>query len=172
MRDNVWLTQVARADYPVRVVGYDSNDLIIGIEDFGVEHPHAKPVGKWRTILAVQGLHGVARLRVARSTEGGRCYEILLPRGAGSSGCSPRTRPPQVPKLNLSITNGPTGAWLTGDVANNITSLDIVLANGKTKTVTTEEGYIIAPVPPGSGAVVEIIGRDSNGTEIGRRRPQ
>lgn len=32
LRDNARLAQVARADYPVRVVAYDRDDRIIGIQ--------------------------------------------------------------------------------------------------------------------------------------------
>src|SRR6266511_492593 len=32
LRDNAWLTRAARADYPIRVVAYDREDRIIGIQ--------------------------------------------------------------------------------------------------------------------------------------------
>jgi hypothetical protein len=31
LRDNAWLAQAARTEYPVRVFAYDQKDLIIGI---------------------------------------------------------------------------------------------------------------------------------------------
>ncbi len=171
LRDNVWLTQVARADYPLRIVAHDTDDLIIGIEDFGVEHPRPRPVGKWRTIT-IQSEHGVASLRIARSDKGGRCFEIRLPGGAGSSGCPPRARPAQLPRLNIDIVDGPNGAWLTGDVADNVATLDINQTNGEVKTVASVEGFVLAPVPGGADAVKAVIGRDAHGAEVGRYRPR
>lgn len=35
LRDNAWLIQAARADYPVRIVAYDQAGHVIGIEAFG-----------------------------------------------------------------------------------------------------------------------------------------
>jgi hypothetical protein len=59
LRDNAWLVQAARADYPARVVAYDRDDLIIGIQTMEGDVREGGRTGE---------------ARVARSSDGGRWF--------------------------------------------------------------------------------------------------
>ena len=91
LRDNAWAIQAARADRPYRVVAYDREGRIIGIQDMG---DNGRPRCQARRRLA-HAAHGARRARAGRrgarrslERDGGQCHEIQLPGGAGGSGCA------------------------------------------------------------------------------------
>jgi hypothetical protein len=176
LRDNAWVVQAARADHPVRVVAYDSEDRIIGIQDLGGEARIGRPVGEWRTILTVPDRDGqLARVRIAASTDGGRCYEIRTPGGGGSYGCRPRASLAERAKLSPAITSGRDGAWLSGQVSDDIVRVDIVFRNGKIVPVEPTEGFILTQLGAGTSVVrngvARVVARDRAGHEVAVYRP-
>jgi hypothetical protein len=174
LHDNAWAIQAARADRPYRVVAYDHEGRIIGIQDMGGKDALApRPAGNWRTLLTVRASHGrVGEVRVARSSDGGRCYEIRLPGGAGSSGCTPKRVPAGTPKLLLDIQPAQGSAWVTGLVADEVTTIDVVFDDGHVETVTPTHGLVLHPLAPGTTAdVAKIVGHNASGRQVAVYRP-
>jgi hypothetical protein len=172
LRDNAWLVQAARAAHPVRVVAYDRDDRIIGIQDIGdTLAQRTRPVGTWRTVLTVPGHRGEpARVRVATSNAGGRCHEIRLPGGGGSNGCRPKAGVSDQPKMGVGISAGRDGAWVTGQVSEDIARVDIVSRTGKIETVEPTAGFILSPLGEGtsveSNGLSKIVARDASGRQV------
>jgi hypothetical protein len=177
LRDNAWLVQAARAAYPVRIVAYDRDDRIIGIQDMGGDERRTRPVGTWRTVLTVPGHGGdLARMRVASSSDGGRCYEIRLPGGGGSNGCPPKASRVHIPKLSVGISAGRDGAWLIGQVSDEIATVDIVSRTGEIETVEPTAGFILTPLEKRSSVerngLAKVVARAASGRQIAVFRPQ
>lgn len=176
LRDNAWIAQVARADHPVRVVAYDRDDRIIGVETMPGESVPGmpRPRGQWRTILAANDDRGGKGIvRVAPSTDGGRCFEIRLPGGGGQSGCPPMSN--QTPPLSVGISIGVGGAWIGGQVGDEVATVELVFRNGQVEHLRPIDGFILRSL--GAGTTVErneleaVVGRDREGREISTFRP-
>jgi hypothetical protein len=168
LHDNAWAIQAARADRPYRVVAYDHEGRIIGIQDMGDKDALApRPAGDWRTLLTARDSRGqVGEVHVAPSGDGGQCYEIRLPGGAGSSGCTPKSVPAGTPELLLDIQPAQGSAWVTGQVADEVTTIDVVFDDGHVETVTPKQGFVLHPLAlgttPDRNAVATIVGRDTS----------
>ncbi|MCZ7588689.1 MAG: hypothetical protein M5U27_07500 [Gaiella sp.] len=85
-----------------------------------------------------------------------------------------------MPTLALSVDLGPNGAWLTGQVADEIATIDVVLDDGRVETVTPTEGFVLVPLPAGPPPkrypperypVEKVVGRDANGRQAAVYRP-
>jgi len=81
LADNVYLAEVARLDFPIRLVAYDDDGRVIGIEAFGhdpLASPGPRPIeGKQRVVRRVRAADGsVGTLRLGPSTEGTTCWQI------------------------------------------------------------------------------------------------
>jgi hypothetical protein len=172
LRDNVFLVQVPRTQFPVRLVAYDSDDRVIGIDHWKtdpVTHTGPRPVGPWRLIATAQADTGeIARLRLARGSNGGTCFTLRITGGAGGSGCSPR-RSFSGPPLQLGGNNTPTAQFLSGPVQPGITQVDLLLDNGNHLTLPVVEGFVLAALPA-ARKPVEARGLDSNGATVVRHR--
>ncbi len=178
LRDNAWLIQAARAKYPVRVVAYDADGRVIGVDTLeggpaSAPRDMPQPVAAtWRTLFRVTGERGqVARLRVARSSEGGRCFETRLPGGAGGSGCLPKSF--QGPKLQLGVSMGARGSWVSGRTHPSVAVLELRFADSRRALVEPVEGFVLWPLPAEHARrghqLVEAVGRTAAGEEIGRQ---
>jgi len=177
LRDNAWAIRAARADRPYRVVAYDREGRIIGIQDMGDKDALLpRPAGDWRTLFTARDSRGrAAEVRVAPSIDGGRCYEIRLPGGAGSSGCTPKRVQPGTPKLLLGVNAAPDSAWVTGVVAADVATVELVFDDGRIETVRPTAGLVLVPLPAGATAersgVTRIVGRDADGRQVAVYRP-
>jgi hypothetical protein len=177
LHDNAWAIRAARADRPYRVVAYDRKGRIIGIQGMGDKDAFApRPAGAWRTLFTVRDSRGqIGEVRVASSSDGGVCHEIRLPGGAGSGGCTPKRVPPGTPKLLLSMSPGRGSAWLTGQVAAEVSTVNVVFDDGHVETVTPTQGFVLHPLPLGTtseaSAVAKIVGRDASGRQVAVYRP-
>jgi len=177
LRDNAWAIRAARADRPYRVVAYDRQGLIIGIQDMGDKDALLpRPAGAWRTLFTARDSRGqVGEVRIAPSSDGGQCHEIRLPGGAGGSGCTPTHVPAGTPKLLLGVQPGRGSAWLNGQVAAEVATIDVVFDDGHVEKVTPTQGFVLVPLAPGTTAeassVAKIVGRDRNGRQVAVYRP-
>lgn len=172
LRDNTFFVQVPRTQFPARLVAYDSQDIVIGIEHFATDplaQTGPRPVGRWRLVATARAETGeIARLRLARGSNGGTCFTVRITGGAGGSGCSPR-RDFSGPPLQLGINSTPTAQFLSGGVKPGITEVDVQLADGTQLELRVVEGFVLAALPPDLKPV-EAVGVDAEGAVIARYR--
>jgi hypothetical protein len=176
LRHNAFVVQTARAKYPIRVVAYDRDGRVIGIETRGGDaatDSGPRPAGEWRTALTVRDESGgVATLRIAPSSAGGKCYEYRLPGGAGGAGCHTGT-PEKRPKLGLGVSGGGipgTTWWVTGDVVAGVAEIELRFPDGTSRRVVPTERFVLVPVPLAATGEILVLGFDTRGEEIARQR--
>jgi hypothetical protein len=169
LRDNAFLVQAARAKYPVRLVAYDDDGLVVAVDTLpgdAAAGAGPRPVGRWRTILTSRDERGEeARLRIARSSRGGLCHEFRLPGGAGGGGCA--VKDPRRPKLALGFSPG----WLTGTVGSDVAAIELRFADGARRRVTPTRGFVLTPIPSERDRELTlVVGFDSRGRTIAQQR--
>jgi len=151
LHDNGYITSAAKADYPVRLVAYDSDGRVIGIKTLQ-ESSHTNPAvpqpvanAQWHSLLRTSA----GEVFLAPSTAGGTCYAIRV--GVVTSGpiCE---SPPAANELQLGVGWSKQGAEVTGRVGSAISRVLVHLDDGKTQTISPIRGYIIATLPPGTDA--------------------
>jgi hypothetical protein len=179
LRDNLFFARIARADFPLRVVAYDSSGLVIDVKSFASDGlTSSAPLAARRSVKQldrVTGPHGgVATLRAGDPADGYRCWSIDLTGGASEGGCSPWPVPDDGLKLlDIQGTRGDT--FLLGQVPASIASIRIGYPDGTTQTVDTTSGYALALLKTGATAAdVRLTGLDPAGKEVataGRRLP-
>jgi hypothetical protein len=173
LEDNGYIVEVSRSKYPLRLVAYDADDQVIGIEHMShdpLADPGPRPVrGKQRTVKRVVGENGTEGvLRVGPSTDGGRCWRVAFTGGAGGGGCPPKTT--DIPPLAaVGVQNAGGDSFLTGTVGDKIASVRLRLASGRNITVEPVEDFVLYAVPAGD-RVESAIGFNARGDEVARRR--
>jgi len=179
LRDNVFATQVSRAKFPIRVVGYDKDGHVIAnqsmISENGPSGPAYVPAkhAKWKklaTVTNAAGGHG--ELWTVPSQAGGVCYRFGYPSGAGSSGCTP-------PKWKggirgVEIPTGGPDAVLIAQTLSTVTRVVVAYRSGATKTVAPRGGFVVYAVPKervdALDRVTTITAYDSSGAKVGAIR--
>jgi hypothetical protein len=173
LRDNTFIIPVSRARYPFRLVAYDAQGRVIGMQSMHGDalprwarpDPHSRP----RVVKRIVDADGKpATLWMRRSLTGGVCFSLRSAVG-GSDGC----RPPKWkgPALGLGFAGDPARtSILQGSVRPDVTRIVIRQRSGKTETVTPTKGYVLEPVGHGD-RIVEIDGYDAAGRRVGRYRP-
>jgi hypothetical protein len=165
LEDNVYVVEVARLKFPARLVAYDAEGRVIGIEAH-VHDPLAsygpRPVaGKQRIVKRIETADGTATLRLGPSTEGTACYLIHLGDGRSSSGCLPKRH--QGPALAL---NYDASGVVQGTVSPRVATIELRLEDGRRVRIEPLQGVVLA----GLGAEPEAaIGYDETGAEVGRQ---
>jgi len=175
LRDNVYLVEVARLKFPIRLVAYDSSDRVIGIETFAhdpLADPGPRPVeGKQRVVRRVVAADGsVATLRLGPSTAGTVCWQISFRDGHGTGGC--RQKRYRGPALALNVD---MSGLLLGTVSQRVVAVELQLRNGERVSIEPLEGVVIHPLTAEeveSGGPELAVGLDENGQEVGRQRFQ
>jgi hypothetical protein len=175
--DNVFLVDLPRASLPARLVGYDEEDRVIGVDgplsDFG--GPRAQPArGRARSLIRVEGYDGAtAELFVGPSSEGGECVFVkeLVDRqhaGVGTDCQSPNWNgsPLQVG------TSWSPPRFVSGRVRSDVKTVRIRLADGSTVTLTPTRGHILWAVPKEGREPVSIAGLGEDGTVLARQSLQ
>ena len=172
LRDNAFVVQVPRTQFPTRLVAYDSDELVIGIEHFRddpVAQTGPQPIGKWRLVATSRAATGeIARLRLAPADNGGTCYTLRITGGAGGSGCSP-WREFSGPPLQLGTNNTETAQFLSGQVKPGISEVRVRLASGAALELEVVEGFVLTALPAGVKPV-EAVGVDADGAIIARHQ--
>ena len=147
LHDNGYITSAAKADYPVRLVAYDSAGRVIGIqtlqESSHTNQAFPQPVAnaQWHSLLRTSA----GEVFRARSTVGGTCYAIRV--GVVTSGPTCES-PPAANELQLGVGWSKQGAEVTGRVGSAVSRVLIHLSDGKTQTISPIRGYILAALPP------------------------
>jgi len=176
LADNAWVVQAPRAKYPIRLVAYDNAGRVIAVEtrqaDLTVNTGPRPLPGTWRTIIRVETPSGaVGTLRIARSTNGEGCWKVLLPGGAGGSGCPPKNV--ATPPLSLAMSLGRDGAWLYGQVDPRITRVQVKRHDGTSISLEPTDGFVLAhlgdTIENASASLREAVGYDANGNVVGEQ---
>lgn len=191
LKDNAFVIKASRMKFPVRVVAYDRDGRVIGIDamaDLRSRPENIKPVkgATWRPLFHVRSPAGetstlsVARSSVARSTAGGLCWRVTPVRpttpfvlGHGSPPfCLDRYWYAYQPPISLLLDVVGKSTFVYGPVPPYIARVAFHLANGKIVSATPRRGYVlmatVAPTKAQPRPVRMIVGFDKNGKEVGR----
>jgi hypothetical protein len=177
IRDNAYVARVARSDFPIRLVAYDSKERVIGIQSFasdGMSSP-APPEAKAsvQEITRVTGDGGASAVLEAGKPFGGyRCWTIDFSGGSGGGGCTPWPTHEQ-PLLFVDGTRIGNDAFLTGPLSPDVASVTLTYANGELVTVKPVAGFIMYAIPSrfvDDGRVfVAVRALDADGKQIDER---
>jgi hypothetical protein len=177
LRDNFYVARIARSDYPIRTVAYDTDGRVIGLvtqENDGMSSP--APAKARNSVHEIAGVNadggGTLIIRAGVPAGGYRCYEIHVRGGGDGGGCTPW--PPQGPPLQLlNLQRSGNDIFLTGPVPDSINSVKVTFSDGKTATARTIEGFVAYPLPShettGTTITVVVQGLDGHGQEIAKR---
>jgi hypothetical protein len=177
--DNVFIAQVNRSSFPVRLVAYDKQGRRIYVQTLRDEaggsmtEPRLATGAKWHPILRANSATGKrAKLLVAAKRGGGLCASFQVSDGSGQGGCS--FTPWRGPALNLSYssfsnTSGPAFIW--GQVKPGIVAVDLYLADGTTLHLKPIDGLVLAALPQNFrvGAGDRVTGYDNQGRAVARQ---
>lgn len=180
LTDNLFFTRVARANFPLRVVAYDSAGLVVAVQSFasdGMTSP--APAAAQRSVRQLERVTGpnggVATLRAGDPAGGYRCWSIDLSGGASEGGCSPWPVPDEGLKL-LDVQRAHGDVFLLGQVPSSIASIRVAYPDGTTQTVDTADGYALALLRTGPQVVdVTLVGLGPAGgvvAKVGRSMPK
>ena len=175
LADNTFLVEISLARFPVKLVAYDREGRVIGIE----QTPRREVTGRvieppvFERTLDIPDV-GTLTMRGNRTEDGGRCFFL---RGTealrtNSSGCAPRDW------RNAPIRVSPVGdpfAAAAGLARNDVARVVFRYADGREVSLTPDEnGYVLAALVPELRApqkeLVEIRGHGADGTIIVRER--
>jgi len=175
LADNVYSAEVARTRFPIRLVAYDTEGHVIGIET-RVHDPLAdsgpRPVAdKQRVVMRVVGANGTRGVvRVGPSTAGTQCHRISFQNGAGGGGCLPKG---YESRLSLGVLNTGLDSFVTGTVADGTKAIELHFRTGEPVVVEVVEGVVAHPLTPEqaqSGGPELAVALSGAGEEIGRQR--
>ena len=146
--DNSYLIEIAKARFPVKIVAYDSQGRVIGIEQTPRDEVTGRVVGPpivEKSVEIPEG--GSATLRAHHTEDGGQCWFM---RGTGAlrmntSGCTPR----DWEKAPVRV--GPIGATpliAVGRARSDVARIVFRFDNGAEASFTPDdEGYVLQPFP-------------------------
>jgi hypothetical protein len=170
LRDNAYLTEVSLARLPAKLVAYDSEGRVIGIEETPAGEGPARPYGKPIVELerSVTGV-GSMTLIANRTREGGQCWQA---RGTGraavnTGSCIPRRW------VDAPLRTATTAVFLYGRVRDDVKRLELRFDDGQSSAIAPgEHGYLLAILPDGREAreLVEIVGHGADGEVVARQR--
>jgi hypothetical protein len=152
LRDNLF-TALVPNHTPYRVVGYDGQGRVVGIETYSgaiftarvpVEALHDLPV-----VLRARGPHGATAIVRARSTGGIRCRRLTFVPGRSHLRCTPRVAGgPYIDRIGVQ----PAGrdVFVYGDVGGTNTRLGrvtLLFDDGSTFDAVARGGMFVASIP-------------------------
>lgn len=172
LHDNGYIVNAPSPAFPLRLVGYDSHGLVIGVitlrgatgRPAGTPTP-AQPVAnaRWRRVLK----NSAGEVFVAPSTTGGTCVAIHESGGGGSIGC-PRALPADGLDVGLALSRkGADTVEVRAGTA--IKTIVIHYRNGHSQTVEPAAGVALATIPAAAktssffDGIVVLTGLDGNG---------
>jgi hypothetical protein len=83
--------------------------------------------------------------------------------------------PAGTPKLLLGVNLARESSWVTGQVADDVATVDVVFDDGHVETVTPTNGFVLLPLAAGTtseaSSVAKIVGRDTSGRQVAVYRP-
>jgi hypothetical protein len=175
LRDNAFLVDVALARLPAKMVAYDAQGRVIGIERSPRQEAPQHVTSELTVDLSatVAGV-GTLELRANKTREGGECWAA---RGRGTADTNTGSCiPKEWTFAPLRIGTHPDPAvFVFGRVRGDIKRLTLRYADGEATDVTPrQDGYLLTVVPeehrgPGH-QLVEIVGRGADGHVVDRLR--
>jgi hypothetical protein len=190
LRDNTFLVDVARSKTPVRLVAYDIQGRVIGIQAptgmFGGSGVSAPVQGRALSVRKLTSPTGAtAELLVGPASGNGHCYYVRTYFNKHASGEMIACPNPYWERQALQLgTNGNPAQFIQGHVRSNIAVVKVKFADGDTMTVTPIDEFVLAVVPrqhlTKGAQVSSATGYDTSGHRIGsesllppkpRRRP-
>ena len=176
LADNVFLIDLPRANLPARLVAYDEEDRVIGVDrplsDFGGRAQPAR--GRARSLIWVEGYEGAtAELFVGPSSDGGECVFIREFVDRQHAGVGTNCQEPTWNGSPLQVgTSWSPPRFVSGRVRSDVKTVRIRLADGSAVTLTPTRGNILWAVPRAGREPVSIAGLDEDGTVLARRSLQ
>lgn len=169
LKDNVFFAQAARAKFPARVVAYDSLGAVVGVQTFDAERG-ARPIpGKERVILRVEGRSSTAVVRVAPSTDGGRCWRITYTSGSEGGGCPPKGY--RIPLLDAAVLPAGRDVFVQIRVGDEVDMVVIDDGEGEPIRIRPTEGFVIHALDTDEQkADVTVHALAADGQELARRQ--
>jgi hypothetical protein len=179
LRDNVFVTQISRAKFPFRLVGYDRDGHVIAVDSMRSESGPSGPAyvpakhATWTKLAGVTtaaGGHG--ELWTVPSQAGGVCWRFRYPNGGGAGGCTP-------PKWKGGLRGDviPTAGSEQVFIAETLPAVTRVIVSyesGATETVTPARGFVVYAVPKrraeAGDRVTTIAAYDVGGGKLGSIR--
>jgi hypothetical protein len=150
MRDNLFTALVAQAEFPVRVVAYDSRDRVVGVQtwrwNFGVTVPK-QATRTLRPVLRVTGPKGTTAVaRVGRKVRGYRCWRVDFITGQAPGGCLPRIG--SGPSIWVDLVQ-PAGRdlFVIGHVFGRVERVRLEFANGDVMRTKPASGLFVFAIP-------------------------
>jgi hypothetical protein len=172
LRDNAYLIEVALARFPAKVVAYDGEGRVIGIERTMRSEGPATVIGEPTLRLSVAAPGASMELRTNRTKEGGECWFV---NGTGTASvrtnsCTPKnwTEAP----LRIGTAGEPL-LFVYGRARNDIKRIEVRYSDGTKHAFAPDGGgYILEKVPPRpatAGVLSEIVGVDATGKVVSRQ---
>jgi hypothetical protein len=171
LRDNAFLAEVALARLPVKMVAYDAQGRVIGIEttprNEGAQRPLPDEIVNLRATAEGVGTLG---LRANKTREGGECWAV---RGSGAVAVNAGTcvaKTWSYAPLRLGTIPDPA-VFVYGRVRGDIRRLTLRYADGTSGGVVPgDHGYVLSVVPENQRReghqLVEIVGYGAGGQVI------
>jgi hypothetical protein len=172
LRDNAYLIEVALARFPAKVVAYDAEGRVIGIERTHRSEGPATVVGGPILRLTATAPSASMTLLANRTKEGGECWFVN-----GTGAASVRTNsctPKNWTEAQLRIgTAGEPLLFVYGRARSDITRIEVRYGDStKHAFAPGRSGYILEKIPPRpatAGALSEIVGLDATGKVVSRQ---
>ena len=174
LRDNAYIARVARAAFPARLVAFDKDGKVIGVQTFendGMTTPAPEAARKTVHELArVTGANGATgTLRAGTPVGGWRCWSISITGGQEEGGCTPW--PPKDEGLKtVGVLASGGDHFFAGEVTPKVASATLTYADGSTDTVKAIDGFFLYAIPAGKlgadGGFIAVRSYDATGNQL------
>jgi hypothetical protein len=172
LKDNAYLAEVALARFPAKLVAYDAQGRVIGIEETHRDEGPFTVTGPPILDLELSAEGTTVALRAQRTKEGGQCWYARArgKLGLNASSCIPKewTQAP----LRVGTLGSPP-VFVYGRARSDITRIELRYRDGSTHAIVPgQEGYVLETVPAGGSAspIKELVGLASDGKVVSRQR--
>lgn len=149
LRDNLFTSRVGRAQFPIRIVGYDARNRVVATQLWGAwPRPEAPPAAKrLRPVLRLSGPNGtIAQLHVGPTVRRFDCWRATFSTGQSRGACVAQFfRGPQT-NVDLVQPAGPD-LFFVGQAGRRARRIEIRFANGDVVFVRPVAGHFVVAVP-------------------------
>lgn len=148
LRHNLFAGRVGRAQFPIRLVGYDTRGRVVATQLWNLGPPRTVPpqARRLRTVARERGPRGtVVRLDVGPRVQGFDCWRVVFSTGLTRDAC---TSPYSGSRFALDLVQ-PAGRdlFLVGRVSDAVRRVELRFTNGDKAVATPVQGHFILAVP-------------------------